>query len=84
MFRKHHKNTSKSEFFVGFGHPKGPILLLTLEVENGCFRKVPTIGGTHFLLPCLWEEGYTPPKTIMSTEKKGSKAIFVTFEMAPF
>ena len=28
-----------------------------MEVENGCFWKVTTIGGTHFPLPWLWEKG---------------------------
>ncbi len=31
---------------------------LIMEVENGCIWRVTTIGGTHFLLLWLWEEGY--------------------------
>ena len=32
----------------------GPAIM---EVENGCIWKVSTIGGTHFWLLWLWEEG---------------------------
>ena len=36
-------------------HTLPPIIM---EVENGCIWKVTTIGGNHFSLPWLWEEGY--------------------------
>ncbi len=32
---------------------------IIMEVENGHIWKVTTIGGTHFPLPWVWEEGYT-------------------------
>ena len=32
-------------------------LRIIMEVENGSIRKVSTIGGNHFSLPWLWEEG---------------------------
>ncbi len=38
----------------GGGFTLSPIIM---EVENCCIWKVSTIGGTHFSLPWIWEEG---------------------------
>ena len=40
---------------------------IIMEVENGCTWKVTTIGGTHFSLPWLWEEGEKLPQNSTKT-----------------
>lgn len=41
-----------------------------IEVENGGIQKVTTIGGIHFSLPWLWEEGYHRTNSKQTTWKR--------------
>lgn len=41
-----------------------------IEVENGGFQKVTTIGGIHFSLLWLWEEGYHRTNSKQTTWKR--------------
>ena len=46
---------------------------IIMEVENGRIWKVTTIGGVHFSLPWLWEEGYKSPETNIESLWKSGK-----------